>query len=142
MPSSIGPNRYTPGQALPFKPDGRDCDHGNCDQTARHCVVGETDNMGSELIYLCDEHYIATKAAHDEKQKSLHVCDICKTLSEDCIKMRDPEEGLTGRLYDMCPDCRQRMYVAASDDLDDDGQPIIEDDFEPFSDVEPDDDPE
>ena len=143
MCSSIGPNSYTPGQTLPFKVDGRVCDHGNCDQTARHCVVGETDSFGSELQYLCDHHFLDLKAALEEKKKELQLCDICKNLSRDCTQVRDPEEGMSGRLYTVCPDCRRQLLHIDPEDLDEEDVPSDTDDdlsdYEPFDDREDDD---
>ena len=141
MPSSIGPNRYLPGQTLPFKPDGRVCDYGSCDQTARHCVVGETDSFGSELLYVCDQHYSELQASRAEHEKQQQACDICGIISEDCQKIRDPEEGLTGRVYTACPECRKRLVGSDPDELEPDDEPDFDDnpspdDYEPFDDTD------
>jgi len=137
MSAVIGPNSYLPGQSYPFKPDGRECDCGECDEEARHAVVTEVDSMGAEVEHLGTECFLKFQHAHRQKRTEVRICDICHDPREDVQPIRDPDEGLYGRVYDACPTCRHTLLTVDPDDVDD-GDPLDPQDFQEFTD--PDDD--
>ena len=137
MSAVIGPNKYLPGQTYPFKPDGRDCDCGECGEEARHAVVTETDSMGSEVSHLSTPCFLKFQQNLQETRMTTRLCDVCHEPHDDVKPMRDPDEGQCGRVYDACSSCRTMMLSTQdSDSEDDDGE--VPDDFENF--IDPDDD--
>jgi len=138
MADVIGPSSYKPGQTMAWKPDGRECD--DCDQAAKYAVIGETDSFGSEVSHLCQDCYIQLQSHLTEQRKESRPCQICGDIKEDVIPFRDPEEGLSGPVYQTCPQCRQRLTEAFCDDgtLDDDRDFDRDDDYVLGEDEDPD----
>ena len=106
MGDVTGPISTLPGARHPL-PKGAKCDH----HRRRPAVVriqGETDSFGSELNDMCqkcfNKHraYIRSPEAAKSRQGR---CDWCKNEATDLRPRRDFEEGLAGRLYDVCGDC-------------------------------------
>jgi len=137
MSGVIGPSRYLPGQSYPFKPDGRECDCDECGEEARHAVITEADSFGAEITHLSTVCFLKFQQAHIEKRAELKLCDICHETHEDIQPVRDPDEGLCGRVYEACPACRHTLLTVDPDDIDD-GDPLDTQDFQEFAD--PDDD--
>jgi len=105
MGDVTGPVSTLPGAAHDF-PDGTKCDmHQDRQAVAR--IQGETDSFGSELWDMCqeclDEH-------HEEMRTADHsgVCDWCHTHQPRLRPRRDYEEGMHGRVYEVCDTCIKR----------------------------------
>lgn len=102
MAGVIGPNRYRPGQVLKAAP-GVFCDqHKGILSVAR--VVGETDSFGSEVIDVCQKCLDKI----NNKKTVIGECELCHTTTT-ISRRRDPAEGYSGRLYDMCDECNARL---------------------------------
>lgn len=71
-------------------------------------VVTEADSMGFETTLMCQECYddfnLAIKAAAEEARE----CDHCHSITIT-HRTKDPEEGFSGRFYNLCQACRKRM---------------------------------
>lgn len=83
-----------------------DCDdHPGVKATRR--VQGETDSMGCEMLDMCDacyaEHVEAVKAYAVEEATG--CCDWCNTHVTTLRNRRDYDEGMSGRIYQVCLDC-------------------------------------
>lgn len=88
--------------SLHIVPSGTMCDiHQNV--LATHRVQGETDSMGAELIDMCDECY---KKSLEYKKSG--ICDFCSTEVDELISYRDPEEGTSSPVYEICQPCKDR----------------------------------
>ncbi|EKD89693.1 MAG: hypothetical protein ACD_33C00005G0008 [uncultured bacterium] len=79
------------------------------DKLAIKRIQGETDSMGSELIDMCLECYNEYLAYRIKVKQEVSCCDWCKKESTNCTPTRDFEEGLYGRIYDVCLRCRQKQ---------------------------------
>ena len=98
MADAIGPNVFLPGSCIKV-PKGAKCDtHPQRKATKR--VVGETDSFGSEVIDMRDECYQKFKQEPDP----VGYCDRCNCQAE-LKSIRDPEEGSSGRVYQLCETC-------------------------------------
>lgn len=103
-------------------PEGTMCDD-HPDRPAVARVQGETDSFGSEMNDMCQECLDNHKAylASDEAAESRKgVCDWCKNTADDLRPKRDFEEGMSGRVYDVCGACVSRQNEELADELDDD----------------------
>lgn len=129
MADVIGPNSYLPGNIMHRDiPEGTVCDI-HSDRLAIAEVVGETDSFGSETHHCCQE------CLDDMKKESPRVgmCDWCKTSKVETKPMRDYEEGMHGRVYEVCKTCRDRYDKQAQADMDrhdlySDYDPYLDDD--------------
>lgn len=121
MAEVTGPISSLPG-AHHDVPDGTMCDlHPDRPAVAR--VQGETDSMGCELNDMCqeclDEHRRQVASADTSG-----ICDWCKNFASKLRDHRDYEEGMCGRVYQVCDDCvkkendRLKAEMAYDDDLD------------------------
>ena len=115
MADVIGPNRYKPGQSLKAIPDMPCDDHPDRPSVVR--IVGETDSFGSELIDFCEECYEKMKKEMEENNSKSGICDWCKEPAEDLIHHRDVDEGLHGRLYMVCGECRKKENADLLEEL-------------------------
>lgn len=104
MTDVIGPNSYLPGDVLAL-PRGKTiwCDE-HPDKVAVAKIIGETDSMGSEVYNACQECVNASKNAGP----TIGICDWCKTKNVEVKPKRDYEEGMNGRVYDVCQPCIKR----------------------------------
>jgi hypothetical protein len=119
MADVIGPNSYRPGQSV-FVPEGATCDEHN-DREAKYRIVGETDSFGSELVDMCEECYEEYRQQTDTKYQEIQYCEVCKEMKQYVTRRRDPEEGSSGPVYDMCSDCYRNIVsglVGDDDDMD------------------------
>lgn len=115
---SSRPVSTMPG-SMSAPPDGVTCDN-HPDLQAVRRVQGETDSMGCEYHDLCET--CAAKARASAKAFRVGNCDWCKSQAEDLRPRRDFEEGLAGRLYDVCGNCVRKendRLAAESDERDD-----------------------
>ncbi len=100
-------------------PEGTMCDE-HPDRPATHRVQGETDSFGSELNDMCDECFKADR--EEAKLPNIGPCDWCDAKDVHRVDARDYEEGMAGRVYQVCAPCKKRQtdrLNAAYDDLGD-----------------------
>jgi hypothetical protein len=105
MADTTGPISTLPGDHHDV-PDGTMCDE-HPDRPATHRVQGETDSFGCELNDMCDECY----AEYREDMRSWDTsgeCDWCKNHAPKLFDRRDYEEGMRGRVYQVCQSCIDR----------------------------------
>jgi hypothetical protein len=97
-------------------PAGTKCDqHEDREAVAR--IQGETDSFGCEYCMMCQEcldQHRAYRAAELEKEKR---CDWCGCMSKGVRSRRDFEEGMSGRLYDVCPACIDKENKLLAEEL-------------------------
>lgn len=101
--TSNGPISTLP-YTLRAAPAETQCDEVGCSTLATHRMQGETDSFGCEFIDLCEDHYLQhAKAMRD--LKSPGQCDWCKQEADDRRPRRDYDEGMSGRVYQVCRPC-------------------------------------
>jgi hypothetical protein len=83
-------------------PDGMMCDD-HPDRPAVARIQGETDSFGSEMHDCCQECIDEMKQAAKESRTGR--CEWCCTEQTDIRPRRDFEEGMAGRVYDVCGGC-------------------------------------
>jgi len=102
MAATIGPTKQLPGSLHPFPPGTR-CDN-HPERLAIARIQGETDSMGAELIDCCGP--CAVNAREAAKLTAIdRECDRCHRLFDKLENYRDPDEGISGRLYQLCEGC-------------------------------------
>lgn len=105
MAEVSGPISTLPGHSH-HVPEGTQCDvHPDRPAVAR--IQGETDSFGSELNDMCRE----CLDQYREDMKSWDrsgICEWCKQHKPRLRETRDYEEGLYGRVYEVCDDCRKK----------------------------------
>ena len=129
MATIIGPSRYLPGDDYPCE-KGYCCDQcaeAGIAQTATKAIVQETDSLGSEVGHFCEAHYLSIKQAVATESIGDYPCERCGS-HHSVRKCRDPEEGSTGKLYDWCAVCYNRVMTSFIDDLSSDDPDILLDD--------------
>ena len=103
MADVTGPISTLPGTRH-VPPKGTKCDE-HPDRLAVVRLQGETDSFGSEMHDLCTE----CLAEHNEWKKTapphIGTCDWCKTPDVKLRHRRDMDEGMSGRVYDVCDAC-------------------------------------
>lgn len=114
MADVIGPCSTLPGRSHDF-PDGTMCDQ-HPDRPAVARIQGETDSFGAELNDMCQECLDEDRKAMAEADHS-GVCDWCKNKAPRVRPQRDYEEGMSGRVYDVCDACIKRVNDEAERDL-------------------------
>jgi hypothetical protein len=96
---------------------------GNCDEhpdrPAYRRIQGETDSFGSEMHDLCKECYDAHIEAVNNADTS-GVCDWCNQHKPALRNRRDFEEGMSGRVYEVCSDCIKAENARIQEEFDDD----------------------
>lgn len=115
MADVTGPISTLPGAAHAV-PKGTMCDD-HLDRPAVARIQGETDSMGSELNDMCQECLDEYRESERTRDRSGY-CEWCKQQASYVAPMRDFEEGMSGRLYDVCNDCRKRVNDAAAAEMD------------------------
>lgn len=106
MADVTGPVSTLPGATM-ATPEGMVCDW-HADRPAVRRVQGETDSFGAEYIDLCQECLDET-TKHDEESRTGR-CDWCGQQAPDLRPRRDFEEGMSGRVYDVCGACVKREH--------------------------------
>lgn len=94
--------------------EGHNCE---CDKPSTKRIVGECDSFGYEEICLCDSCYELMQKDRDELYNQPRWCDWCKSMKEGCIEKRDPDEGMFGPVYMVCPACREALRQAIEKEL-------------------------
>lgn len=91
-------------------------------------ICSEADSFGTENTYFCQECVNAREVVSTDG--TVGTCDWCNTTSVEVKPMRDPEEGLMGRVYDVCQACRgsNRCHPVETDSPDDDDDDEGDDD--------------
>ncbi|MDF3208452.1 MULTISPECIES: hypothetical protein [Mesorhizobium] len=129
MADVTGPTSSLPGSSHDF-PDGTMCDD-HPDRPAVARIQGETDSFGSERNDMCqeclDEHREYMKNADHSG-----ACDWCKQHKPHLRPQRDYEEGMSGRVYEVCDACIKRVNDEARAELDayDDDRDDYGDDYD------------
>jgi hypothetical protein len=114
MADVTGPISTLPG-ALREPPKGQMCDD-HPDRPATFRCQGETDSFGSEMYDMCEECYRAYK--EDMKTWDLSgTCEWCKAHKPRLSSKRDYEEGMYGRVYEVCDECIKRVNDEAEAEL-------------------------
>jgi len=111
MANVTGPTTRLPGHTRPAPKDQMCDEHPTIPAYMR--VTGDVDSHGSEecdLCTLCFAQYAASVAKAD----TAGLCDWCKTRKPRISPARDFEEGMAGRVYDVCDECisKQRADIA------------------------------
>lgn len=111
MSDITGPISSLPGSVHRL-PKGAMCDV-HPDRLAVKRIQGETDSMGCELWDCCQE------CLDDMKKESPRIgqCDWCKANNVETKPTRDYDEGLTGRVYDVCKPCIDRRDQRAIEEV-------------------------
>lgn len=101
MADVSGPTSSLPG-AVMATPNGMVCDN-HPDRAAVKRVQGETDSFGAEYLDLCQE-CLDELRRYDEESRTGR-CDWCGKHTSYTRPRRDIDEGMAGRVYDVCGDC-------------------------------------
>jgi hypothetical protein len=127
MGEVTGPIRTLPGSAHDL-PAGATCDE-HPDRPAVVRIQGETDSFGSELNDMCQECADEYRAWRRSPEASTGQCERCHKEATDLRATRDYDEGMYGRVYEVCGACRKRsddearaeleQYERDSDDFED-----------------------
>jgi hypothetical protein len=114
MADVTGPISTLPGTHRE-PPEQAKCDE-HPDRPATHRVQGETDSFGCEMHDLCDECWRDWRAELSKPQEAF-PCDFCKVPSAERRATRDPDEGMCGPVYYVCPECRKRQRERIEEEL-------------------------
>lgn len=115
MADVSGPVRTLPGSRSAV-PEGMMCD-AHPDKPAVCRVRGETDSFGAEFLDLCQE--CLDELAQNEASSRSGRCDWCGCEAPDLRPRRDFEEGMCGRVYNVCGACVRRENEQLRAELDD-----------------------
>lgn len=115
MADVTGPISTLPGHRHPL-PDGAACDE-HPDRPAVARVQGETDSFGCEMYDLCAECLAAEREAQQRAREEVRPCDWCKQMKPGLRPRRDMDEGMYGRVYEVCADCRKRDDERIAEEL-------------------------
>lgn len=116
---SRGPVSSMPGSTHSM-PSGTVCDD-HPDRPAVSRVQGETDSFGAEYHCLCQQCLDEYKAAIEAESKKESRCDWCGQMKTNCCPTRDYDEGMSGPVYDVCPNCRHKANEDARRELEESG---------------------
>ena len=111
MADVTGPISSLPGAS--FAPQGMCDEHPDRPATAR--LQGETDSFGCEMHDMCDE--CAKQHRAEMRKPRISDCDWCDSKNVEVRFKRDYEEGMSGRVYDVCEPCRTRYDKRVEADL-------------------------
>lgn len=130
LPGSIV--RHTPA---PDDGDARECYQNGCTCAPSWRFTRESDSMGDDFEYYCDQHIEAFRQAVATAETA-GVCQWCERYYEQLSPRRDFEEGSHGPVYYVCQGCIRKQNDAVAMETAD----IREDagDFEMFDDPEAD----
>ena len=99
-----------------------------CGKPSEHKLIGESDSFGDEYFYCCTE-CLEKLRKWEKENPPTGTCDYCKGANLLLVKYRDLEEGMHGRVYDVCRPCRDKHTAFLLEDTHDDDDGHI--DFEP-----------
>jgi hypothetical protein len=109
-----GPCSTLPGDSSDLPP-GSMCDQ-HPDAPAVRRVQGETDSFGAEYHDCCQVCLDGLKTWRE--QERIGRCEWCKNEAKDLRPRRDYEEGMSGRVYQVCGACVSRENKRLADELD------------------------
>jgi hypothetical protein len=113
MGDITGPISSLPGSHHAL-PEGAMCDqHPKRKAIAR--IQGETDSFGCEMWDVCQQ--CLDEIRKDRAESRTGTCDWCGSMVTDLRPARDYDEGMTGRLYDVCGACIKKRNDEASEEL-------------------------
>ena len=119
MAAVTGPISSLPGSSHKL-PAGSTCDEHD-DRPAVARIQGETDSFGSEMIDMCQECFDKHNEYIEAERRSRAVvpthCEWHKGPGLNVSPMRDHDEGMHGRLYDVCSDCRAKVNARLQEEL-------------------------
>lgn len=98
-------------------PKGTMCDE-HPGLVAAHRIQGETDSMGCEMIDMCEFCY-QEHLNHVKNADTSGTCDWCKEHKPKLRDRRDYEEGMCGRVYQVCDSCVAEENARLDEELDD-----------------------
>lgn len=112
-----------------------------CDKIPSWSVQGETDSMGAEYEYFCNDHIDEVRTRIKEAPPLVECCDGCGNV-DTLLPSRCWEEGNNGPVYDWCSDCRAKNAESLRQSFSEDELPSEDDFFDPDFDDQGFDDPE
>ena len=113
MSDVTGPISTLPGASHSLA-SGAMCDeHPEVPAVAR--IQGETDSFGSEMHDLCAD--CLAEYRKEVAASRCGTCDWCKRDATDLRPRRDYDEGMCGRVYDVCGACVKAENARASEEL-------------------------
>lgn len=101
---SDGPVATLPGSSHDI-PEGAKCDFHPA-RPAHVRIQGETDSFGCEYHVVCLE---CAREMRKERRNRIGTCEWCKADDVHVRSTRDYEEGMAGRVYDVCTPCRRKQ---------------------------------
>ncbi|TJW14340.1 MAG: hypothetical protein E5W82_10200 [Mesorhizobium sp.] len=114
MADVTGPISSLPGSGHAL-PEGTPCDD-HPDRPAVARIQGETDSFGSEMNDMCQECLDAHREEMKNRDRS-GTCEWCKDHKPYLSQTRDYDEGMSGRVYDVCTECIRKRDDAAREEL-------------------------
>lgn len=127
MGDVTGPISSLPGSSHAL-PDGAMCDdHPKRKAVAR--IQGETDSFGCEMLDVCAECLAEIRKYKAENRTGM--CEWCQREATDLRPARDYDEGMAGRIYEVCGACIKRRNDEAREEMSryEDDDYIDEEDF-------------
>jgi len=80
-------------------------------------IQGETDSFGSEMWDLCQS--CLDQYRHEQRTADTSgTCDWCRTHAQKLRDRRDYEEGMCGRVYQVCQPCIDRENARLAAEMD------------------------
>lgn len=104
-----------PGDIRRLKDSKEFCET-HSDRRAIASIQGETDSMGCEIDYVCQECLDHYKHARDLRKDDEACCDWCHNEAP-LRPTRDIDEGTSGRIYYVCEPCRNKQNKALEEEL-------------------------
>lgn len=117
MTDVTGPISTLPGSIHACPADAMCDDHP--DRPAVTRIQGETDSFGSEMFDACQECADEHRKHKDDERNG--TCDWCKSEATDLRPKRDYDEGMAGRVYNVCGACVRKESERASQELEESG---------------------
>lgn len=117
--ASSGPVSSLPGSSHRF-PAGSVCDR-HVKQPAVARLQGETDSFGAEYFLACQDCVDRFRSYREQQLDTEKYCDWCNSMKKRVVKHRDMDEGTSGRVYNVCGDCRSKEAQRAAEELEDSG---------------------
>ncbi len=112
MGDVTGPISTLPGSGHQLPAEAMCDEHPDAPAVAR--VQGETDSFGSEIHDMCAV-CLAEHRRHANEARC-GTCDWCKAEATDLRARRDYDEGMSGRVYDVCGACVRRENARAEEE--------------------------
>ncbi len=109
MADVSGPTSSMPGSIHELPLNSRCDEHSNCKAVVR--IQGETDSFGAEYYDMCQVCLDKYRKEVAKTRDRLGTCEWCKTNNVKTRPYRDFEEGMSGRLYDVCAACVRKEYL-------------------------------